>query len=437
MFDAFTSHAILRLRSELTQHISDCVIECADSSLSQVQLTKATKTARFGWYVAETLLKVALNMATQAAGGIIIDGLHDALGTHGSSPFETNKQNVSVTTQSGDSVNVVVRREAGYGQALSEIDGSVFARQFASDLGELAMDDSYASVEEGVASKIAGWVTDSRNGKKVTHTNHVSILERVLMPLEILNLRLDIVHQLLNAVIADEMEAYFSSRDLDLRHPPQSQRIEAVVERCNVRIGKLGIHGYLTHLADMANNTVPKLSKAWFLKSIVAETLLENQTKVLTGSQYLSDGLWKFLASKKLIAVRKTIPDTNVQAQNLRFSHSKIYSSTMSGTFTSAKGTTKLRDYYDTALSCRRLTVTNKEKFGGNSTLATFLVCESFLNEDKEGQKELIRETQNTSSYRNYVLYLPDYNGLLRETQTLSDKYGVKLSVAISGSLLP
>lgn len=437
IFEAFTTHNILKLRADFSKHISECVVDCVDGSLAQIQLTDATKTAKFGWFVAETLLKVALNMATQAAGGIIIDGLHDALDTHGASPFESNKQNVKVKTSDGQTINVIARREAGYGQALKEINPEIFGRQLASDFTELALSKGYDVVEQGVTEKIVGWVQVSRNGCRVTAGNYATLLERVLMPLEILNLRLDLVQRLLNAVVADEIEEYFKNNSTSLNSLPSQERVQQVVERCRARIHLLGIHGYLTHLANLSGTYIPKLSKAWFLKSVIAETLTQNRTSVLNNNQNLSTNLWKFLVTKKLVAVRKNIPDRAVDSVFSDFNHTRTFNEEMSSTYESAKKKDKTKIYYEQAIATSRLSVTNREKFGECSTLATFLACEYFLDHKASEQKKIIRDTQNDSSYRNYCLFLPEYEKVQNEVSRLTKNYNLNLSVVISRDLLP
>lgn len=436
IFEALTTNQIFNLRSEVTRHIAECVIETVNSDIEDIRLTKASACARLGWFVAETLLKVGLNMASQAAAGIVLDSLHEALNTHGSSPFEFNKQMKEVTFSDGSSGNVVTRRAQPW-NAVNDITFDVFARQVLSDFG----DESYAVVESKLSGGVLGtikdkmsslfeWKEKTKKGLKCRATSHDSALERMLMPIEILACRMNVVEQLIDAVVYHEMGQTAGSRGSVTTH----QQVDTAVQRTKERLKRLNIHGYITYLNDLANTYIPKLSKRKIFKLILAETLVEQAPTVLSGSQVLSDSFWMFLAKKQLIAQRSesSLTDSRVS------SGLTVYNlSNMDSKYASSKPDDKLWKQVNEAYYHNRLATTSNKKFGHTSGLGCFLAAELMLIDNADNEKNIIRDVHQDSSYRNYTrfLELPDEDiAFLEQAQ---ENGVLKLSIGVAKRFYP
>lgn len=436
IFEALTTSQIFNLRSEVTRHIAECVIETVNSDIEDIRLTKASACARLGWFVAETLLKVGLNMASQAAAGIVLDSLHEALNTHGSSPFEFNKQMKEVTFSDGSSGNVVTRRAQPW-NAVNDITFDVFARQVLSDFG----DESYAVVQSKLSGGVLGsikdkmssffaWREKTKEGLKCRATKHDSALERMLMPIEILTYRMNVVEQLIDAVVFHEMgQAAKQGGRLST-----TEQVNVAVQKTKERLTRLNVHGYITYLNDLANTYIPKLSKRKLFKVILAETLVEQAPTVLSDSQVLSDSFWLFLAKKHLIAQREESSLTDGRAStgltlyNLR---------NMDSDYSGVKTDVKLWKQVNEAYYHNRLATTSNQKFGHTSGLGCFLAAELMLIDNADNEKKIIRDVHQDSSYRNYTrfLELPDNDiAFLEQAQENGE---LKLSIGVAKRFYP
>lgn len=435
IFEALTTNQIFALRSEITRHIAECLIDTVNSDIEDVYLTDASTSARLGWFVAETLLKVGLNMASQAAAGIVLDSLHEALNTHGTSPFEFDKQMQEAQFTDGSSGNVVTRRAQPW-NASNDITFDVFARQVLSDFGDETYEATTSLIGETTVGKAKSkmsqffaWREQSKHGKAFRTSRNHSALEQMLMPIEILSWRMTVVEQLINAVVFEAMSAQAHSGTT-----PTDDEIGQAVAAAKARLKRLNIHGYITYLNDLANTYIPKLSKRKLFKVILAETMVENAPSVLKGSQKLSKSLWLFLAKKQLIAKRKegTLKDTKTHTAL------DLYSlEGMSSGYSGKKTDDKLWKQVNEAYNYNRLATTSNKEFGETSGLACFLASEMMLRDNEINRKRIIQGVHQDSSYRNYTRFLSLSSSdvdFLEEKQRTGE---LKLSIAVEARFYP
>ncbi|SHE98246.1 hypothetical protein [Vibrio gazogenes] len=441
ILESLTTSQVIQLRKEFIQYIAECIIDIVDSEVGEIRLTNASVGAKLGWYVTETLLKVALNMASQSIGGIILDSLHEVLNTHGSSPFELNKQMKEVHFSDGSSGNVQTRHAQPW-TAVNDINFDVFYRQLLSDIGDTA----YADIEREVSKSLLGQIKDkmstffswrdrTRNGLKFQTLTHESALERLLMPLEILSWRMTIVEQLINAVVFEEIAEVTKQKTAhDANYKPNLNDLKTGVRNAKQRMVRLNIHGYITYLNDIARSYIPRVNKRRLSTLILAETLLENSPNVLSHSQVFSNSFWQYLDKKKLIAKRKE----NALPSGTPRKDLQIYKLEMDKTYANKRTDDKLWKMVDESFRHRRLaTTTSDNQFGPTSSLACFLAAELFVDENSENEKQIIKDVHQDSSYRAYTQFIDldksdrDFLENKQKTEEL------KLSIGVPSYLYP
>jgi hypothetical protein len=410
IFEAQTTSQVLSLRAEVTKHIAECVLEAVNDDIDSIRLTDATNSARVSWYITETLLKIGLNMASQSVGGIVLDSLHEALNTHGTSPFELDKQMKENTFSDGSSGNVQTRRPASWSG--NGITPEIFARQVLSDMGDQGVSDAHDKFSKSLLSRLSGWRDTSKNGRHFRHSTHESSLERLLMPLEILDWRMTVVDQIINAVIFDELGkvGFVLQLGRSVSSGINEEKLKQAIGNIKIRLQRLNIHGYITYLSNMA------------------ETLAENAKDVLGSSQLLSGGFWKLLTRKQLIAVRKEseLPTNATQPRGSDI----LNLSTLNKKYNSQK-VQKLWGQIKEARDHRRLSTSTKPKFGASSGFACFVCAELLLKDNAATQKTIIQDVHQDSSYRNYTRYMTLSSQEREFLKAKQRSKEIKLSIAI------
>ncbi|SFD34934.1 hypothetical protein [Pseudoalteromonas denitrificans] len=385
-------------------------------------------------------------MVSQGVGGILLDSLHSALDTHGSSPFELNKQMINVTGNNGTSGNVAVRCETDWGRTIT---GEQFLKQITSDFGDILIKDADGLMSESLLSNLNKVISNSKNGRPVSTSSHESALVRLLLPLEILKLRLDMVDQLINGVVFHEIsQAKINKPSLNLANKSD---LDPVITTIKQRLTRMNVHGYLTYLSTIANNTIPRLSKSRLFAVIMAETLLENSKEVLTHDQNLSKGLWNLLAQNQLVIVAKesrlngAIKDnilTKAQQQAASYKENSslpiLGLTTINATYRKQASDAKLWKQVLFAKNRQRLTTSsNSGKFGPSSSLAAFICADNFLKSHSQQEKQLIKDVHIDSSYRNYIQYTQMEQNDENLLTALQTSHELKVSVGVLKSFYP
>ncbi|WP_299007042.1 hypothetical protein [uncultured Shewanella sp.] len=431
LYEAVTSSQILSLQRDITQFISDSLLECVSKELKDCRLTEASDSAKIGWFAAETLLKVGLNMVSQSAGGTILDALHTALDTRGASPFELDKQMKVVEFADGTQGKVQTHRTARIKG--SDINLESFTRQVLSDFGDLTYEQTEALLQDSALSqfqhKLSGLFQHydkSRHGVAMRVGEHQSAIQRMLMPIEILRLRIQVVEQLINAVIFDELAKVRCEVQCFPEEPPTYAQLKEAVGNIKSRLHRLNIHGYITHLNDLVSHTLPRYSKQRLFSVMMAETLVDNAQTVLSSNQKLSKGLWQFLYDKQLIALKKEKDiHQSLMPKNAHIMHLK-----MKSRYERVKKE-KLHKQISHAVNQRKLATSSNEKFGHTSSLSCLVGAELLLDSNVEAEKALIQQVHQESSYRRYVSLL-DLSRADREFLEQKQATGeVALSIAI------
>lgn len=404
LYEAVTSSQILSLQREISHYISDSLLECVNKDLKDCRLTEASDSAKIGWLAAETLLKVGVNMASQSAGGTVLDALHTALDTRGASPFELDKQMKTAEFTDGTYGQVETHRTARIKG--NDINLESFTRQVLSDFGDLSYEQTESVLKESALglfkhkwSGLFQYYDKSRHGVTMTFSDHQSSIERILMPVEILRLRIQVVEQIIHAVIFDELSRVRNDNlQIGSETPPTYTHLTVAVANIKLRLNRLNIHGYITHLNDLVSHMLPRYSKQRLFSLMMAETIVENAQAVVSSNQTLSKGLWQLLYDKQLIALAKEkqihqsiVPkNSHIMHLEMRRKYRRVNKD-------------KLHKQIAQAVNHRKLATSSNEKFGHTSSLSCLVGAELLLNSHIEAEKALIQKVHQESSYRRYI----------------------------------
>ncbi|PSW03701.1 hypothetical protein [Photobacterium lipolyticum] len=394
---------IVDIRHDLNAHILDVLKDSINGSLAGVYLTDPSTSSKVGWYLAQTVLKVGLNIVTMGLGGIVLDSFHGLLGTHGASIFELNKKKVKL-----DEGGVVyVRSDTDWGRTAT---GKEIGLQIVSDLGDMVFGDSVSSAKTNYlhAMKVSVGL-ESEKLKKLENTCAVATL---VMPVALIEREIEFIR---NATISIAAETI--GREVEKSRKEFYAFDQNIIDAVNRDLASFGITGYISHLMRLMTD-LPRPNKDNIMDILLAETLCDNAGIVLKNTRPMSKGMWDYMSGRNLIATVNNSDITSalskyegVSNEMLEYDFKVSRESMLTQFIKSSKYNKALNKQKSWKMSVcaqkyRKFGVTSKKKFGVSSTLGTLIRCQYFVDEQVQRNESAIKTLKENISWKSYLTKL-------------------------------
>jgi len=334
-----------------------------EKSMATVKLTDPSLAAKIGWLTIRTGLKVALNAVSMGLGGSLLDGIHDMLGTHGSSIFELNKEMVNVPGSEG---KVAVRRPTDWGRTatLQEV-----GNQFISDYADIVISEANAKTQDEYIKRIKQlFCLEGLDLKKVSHNTALMLYYAPCNTLELA------AQEFQNQIYALCIETMQSIQDAD-----KMSTIE-LLKAVKTKVDTYLPMSYFMELNEAIKEDLQVPREADLRKIFLAEVFSGCSKDILNTKKAFSNDLWKILANAQLIKNIKTTDYTALL---------EVAEMKMSSQYEKDLKTTKVWEIIIYAQKQNLLGASNAQKFGDSSSLATIILSFNYLDNIKRKAENL------------------------------------------------
>lgn len=393
IYEALNTHSVFDIRQQLEKNVNDSVFNLLDRDMMNTYLTEANTGKKVGWYLCSTLLKASINIVKTNVGGALINSINNALRVHGPSIFGVNQTQVDVSEDKAVKDKVRIRCDSNWDQTATP---EQVLRQLIADIGLEVIEDSQQA--SGNSDAVESAITAALSKAKVATLENNKGLLLLLEPIEILTYRIECIEAIIRAVILHVIELYTASGYSlsSLSH------LHEMAKAVDLRLKHLKIHAYLTYLTKLAFDNIEVYDCYTIYKVCMAETLVNNGDTILRSNQSLSTQLWGQLykneAARAFAVPDSEQPYTQSEVKELDelladYGSSSSWSSCYKDAMANGADKSNLKYYVNTAHRLGWLTVSDKEKYGETSSLATLISANKLynkLNEQMQAKTQLL-----------------------------------------------
>lgn len=365
-----------------------------------IRATDESLLAKAGWALLKTTAKIGLNAVTMGLGGAALNELHDALGTHGSSLFELNKEMVDMQGVDGNqdpiTGKVCIRKNDPEWERLTDV--SAVGKQLASDLGDVVVGKAFA-IPEKYLEKLdtlmnfgSVALNQIRNKEAMNHFSTPCLLlaeatEQVKNRLY--ELFVDLIHEETKGNVND---------------PKLTKDTQKFLGKIRDKIRDE--YDVATHLAEI-RKALPNVAPKEVLKRIYfSEVMTQGAIKLLSGKKELGKDIWKVYHEQGLVMKAKDLNFNETQKTKPDMFKSGVieslkkeceieyledtYKIKMSSHYTDLWKENKAWNYLRGAENQGILGISHKDTFGTASTLVVMLASHRYLGAiQAESDKEI------------------------------------------------
>lgn len=370
---------VIQNRKAINGIIIDVINKELSETMKNVKLTDPSLAAKIGWLTIRTGFKVALNAVSMGFGGVLLNEIHELLGTHGSSIFELNKTMVSVPGSEG---KVAVRTDADWDR---EASFSEIGNQFLSDYSDIVVSELIGETKDRYLKKVRQlFCLEGLDLKKIEHNTALMLY---YVPCDILQAASKNFDTKIYSHCIEIIDKIKEAEKMD------SMKLFAEVKK---EIDKLLPMAYISELNEVLTEELKVPRTEEIRKIFLAEIFSGNAEQLLETKKVLSNDLWKILNSAGLIGNVKTdkMESELTKVEN----ESALYFEKNPQNGTSMElSELKIHKDYAKYLSSKKvwemviyankhkvLGVSNKKKFGHSSSIATIIRSFNYLSDLKE-----------------------------------------------------